>query len=133
MPTVRRHMPEWHPPESRDHSIGGQIITFDDDNEAEVDDPEVLAVMQAFPETFAVVEPVETAEAPAEPPTEDAPPEEPTEEAAPSGYGEHELEMKTVADLQEIAELLNILGVRSMRKADLIEAILTQQRITGGR
>ena len=118
MPRIRRTMPPWHPPapDGRDHSIAGQLITFDDHDEADVVDADVLALMHEFPETFTVVE-----EAPAPAP------------ASPGAFSEADLEPLTVADLQELATGMNILGIRHMRKSDLIESILAHQRIVGGR
>lgn len=124
MALIRRHVPEGVEV-SREHSLGGTVYTFNDQDEAEIDDPAALEVCAAFPDTFEVVGAAPPAETP-----DEAPGQAPA--AAPGAFTEADLDPLTVADLQDIATGLNILGVRHMRKAELVEAILSQQRITGG-
>jgi hypothetical protein len=120
MPRVRRHMPPDHQATSRQHSLGGTVITFNAENEADIDDPAILELLAQFPDVFEVVGAVPEPTVPVPPPV------------TAGAFTEADLDQLTVAELHDIAFGMNILGVRQMRKADLIEAILTQQRILGG-
>jgi len=120
MPRIQRILPPFHAAYgvAGTHMIGETAVHFDADGLAEVDDPAVLEAMQQFPAAFSVVAPVEAArEVPPSP--------------APAGAGQwsaEDLDMLTVAELQDLAQAAGLMGTRSLRKPELIEAILAAQR-----
>lgn len=124
MPLIQRVLPAWHGATPGPHIFGDITVEFDEAGLAVVDDPAVLEIMQDFPGTFHVVE--EGEEPPpallpeAESRTTLTPPPEPV-------YTSADLEAMTVWNLQEVATRLSVSGVRSMRKQDLVEAILEAQ------
>jgi len=123
MPQVQRVLPEFH----RDvgvagpHMIGETVVDFDADGFATVDDPALLDLLRQWPESFFLVPPEGPPVPPPAVPREDAPP------PAATGFTAEELDLLTVAQLQDLAEAAGLQDVSRLRKRELIEAILATQ------